>query len=254
MKIGFFDSGLGGLILLEATAAALPQYDYLYYGDTANVPYGDKTEGEIFELSKAAMQYLFEAGCLLVIIACNTASAETLRRLQDEYLPTAYPDRRILGVIIPTIETLATSGAAHALLLATTRTVTSQKYERELELKGVAGVTLHGVAMPQLVPLIEAGDVAGAHTLAASTIASESTAGDAVILGCTHYTLLKGALRQQFPDRTFIAQDELIPEKVRDYLVRHPELEQRLTRGRSRQVYLTAERPDYDTVIARLLR
>lgn len=254
MKIGFFDSGLGGLILLEATAATLPQYDYLYYGDTAHVPYGDKTETEIYELSKMAMQYLFEAGCLIVIIACNTASAETLRRLQDDYLPAHYPNRRILGVIIPTIETVETTGAANALLLATTRTISSRKYERELQLKGVTGVSLKGVAMPQLVPLIEAGNLSDAASVAAEVITAESGVGDAVILGCTHYTLLKRQLRTQFPSRIFIAQDELIPAKLTDYLKRHSELERQLSRGRSRHVYLTAERPDYDVIISRLLQ
>src|SRR3989338_6111066 len=132
MKIGFFDSCLGGLITLKAVAKALPQYDYEFYGDTANLPYGGKSEEEIFELTKAGIMHLFKRDCLLVIVACNTASAETLRRLQDGFLKSEYPDHRVLGVIIPTVEELVSGDIKHALLVATKRTVDSGKYEREL--------------------------------------------------------------------------------------------------------------------------
>jgi glutamate racemase len=104
MKIGFFDSGLGGLTILKAVVKELPQYDYVYYGDTLHLPYGDKTEEEIFTLTKTGIEYLFEKGCVLVIVACNTASAETLRKLQDSWLLETYPDRKVLGVIVPTLE------------------------------------------------------------------------------------------------------------------------------------------------------
>ena len=254
MKIGFFDSGLGGLILLSATTKLLPQYDYYYYGDTANLPYGDKSEEEIYRLSKMAMEHLFSAGCALVIIACNTASAETLRRLQDEFLPTAYPDRRILGVIIPTIEALNDSGRTKALLLATKRTVESQKYQRELGQKGLPGISIDSVATPQLVPLIESGALTEATGVATAVVADWAGQGDAVILGCTHYTLLKEALRVQFPTLQFIAQDELIPEKVKSYLEHHPEIATRLSKEGTRTVHLTAERADYDEIKARLLQ
>jgi len=254
MKIGFFDSGLGGLILLAATTEVLPQYDYYYYGDTAHLPYGDKSEEEIYRLSKIAMQHLFEAGCVIVIIACNTASSETLRRLQDEYLPNAYPDRRILGVIIPTIETLNESGRTKALLLATKRTVESQKYQRELLLKGLPDITIESIAAPTFVPLIEAGNLTDATAEAVALVDLWVGKGDAVILGCTHYTLLKDALRTQFPTLLFIAQDELIPEKIKTYLTNHPELSARLTQEGARTVHLTAERSDYETIKSRLLR
>lgn len=254
MKIGFFDSGLGGLILLKAVARALPQYDYYYYGDTAHLPYGDKTEAEIYTLSKNAMDYLFAQDCALVIIACNTASSETLRKLQDEYLPSNHPDKRILGVIIPTIEALNETTAARALLIATKRTVESKKYERELSLKGRAALTLHAVATPQLVPLIEQGLLDEATTEAIRIVEDSGIGeGEAVILGCTHYTLLTEKLREAFPHVQFISQDEVIPEKIRDYLFRHPELAQKLSHGETRQIHLTAHRPDYDQVMAQLL-
>ena len=131
MKIGLFDSGLGGLTILKAVARALPAYDYEFYGDTANLPYGDKSEDQIYELTKRGVEHLFSRDCALIIIACNTASAETLRRMQDEYLKEAYPDRRVLGVIIPTIEEVAEAGLTNVLLIGTRRTIESHKFEKE---------------------------------------------------------------------------------------------------------------------------
>ena len=253
MKIGFFDSGLGGLILLKATAKALPDYDYFYYGDTANLPYGDKTEEEIYEFSKTAMEHLFNEGCALVVIACNTASAETLRKLQDTFLPTYAPEKRILGVIIPTIEALNESGCKDALLLATRRTVNSKKYEKELALKGLPDIAIDSVATPQLVPLIERGEITEAVEEAEKIIQTRPRRGDSVILGCTHYTLLKDNLREKFSDLTFISQDEVIPNKLSDYLNAHPEIESKLSRNGKRQIFLTEHRPDYDQVMSQML-
>ena len=132
MKIGFFDSGLGGLTIMSAVIKKLPQYDYEFYGDTANLPYGDKSEEEIFNLTKRGIDNLFKKNCLLIIVACNTASAETLRELQNNYLIKNYPERKILGVIIPTIETLKEEEIQHAILIGTNRTINSKKYDLEL--------------------------------------------------------------------------------------------------------------------------
>lgn len=258
MNIGFFDSGLGGLTILRAVARALPHYDYCFYGDTANLPYGDKTEEEIYQLSQTAMMHLFGAGCVLVIIACNTASAETLRRLQDEWLSAYYPDRRILGVIIPTIETLVESDSRHALLLATKRTVGSQKYERELSLRGDSHGVISAEATPGLVPLIEAGELDAAVALAWETISSHLVTIDTVILGCTHYTELKSQLRDRLnaagSQVRVLSQDEIIPNKLTTYLAAHPEIVERLTSTGKRSIHLTAHRPDYDRIAAQLLR
>ena len=136
MKIGLFDSGLGGLTILKAIVKELPQYNYVFYGDTAHLPYGDKAEAEIYELTREGVRHLFEAGSALVIIACNTASAETARRLQQEFLPTEYPERKILGIIVPTIEVLEFSEPTKVVLIGTTRTVESGKYQLELDHKG----------------------------------------------------------------------------------------------------------------------
>ncbi|MBY0309881.1 glutamate racemase [Patescibacteria group bacterium] len=256
MKIGLFDSGLGGLTILRAVAKELPAHDFFYYGDTANLPYGDKTEAEIYAFSVVAMDYLFDHGCSLIIIACNTASAETLRKLQDEYVPARYPDRRILGVIIPTIEELVDRNIREALLLATARTVESKKYDRELEKRG-SPLILHSIATPGLVPLIEVGKVDEAAGLATQIITGaleRNPALKTVVLGCTHYTELKEKLRNHFAGRlVFISQDEVIPRKLSAYLVAHPELEVGEPAAGKRVIHLTEHRPDYDRVIAQLL-
>ncbi len=254
MKIGFFDSGLGGLTILRSVAQGLPQYDYEYYGDTANLPYGDKTEEEIYELTRAGMQHLFERDCMLVIIACNTSSAETLRRLQDNFLVESYPDRRILGVIIPTVEAVVGSGLKQIGMLATRRTVESHKYEREL-MKFENAPVLTAVATPGLVPRIEAGEIDHALALAGAVVdALVSDHGiTGLILGCTHYTTLKEGLAARYPTLMLFSQDDIIPAKLTSYLEAHPEHEGRLGKGGSRNIHLTKHRPEYDTIIANLL-
>jgi glutamate racemase len=253
MNIGFFDSGLGGLLILKAVAKALPQYDYVFYADTANLPYGDKTEDQIYELTKAAIEELFKRDCLLVVVACNTSSAETLRRIQDTYLRENYPKRRILGVIVPTIEEVVRVSPKRALLLATKRTVESGKYARELE-KVSDDIELVSVATPELVPLIELHELEAATSSAVKTIEIRTGEGDVVILGCTHYALLKESLRAHFgATRIFISQDEVIPEKLADYLERHEELASQLSDTGKRSIHLTLHRPDYDRLTADFL-
>ena len=254
MKIGFFDSGLGGLVVLKAVAKILPDYDYEFYGDTANLPYGDKTEAEIYELTKAGVLHLFKRDCVLVILACNTASAETLRRLQDEWLHTVYPKRRILGVIIPMIEAVVESKALAVLLIATKRTIDSQKYNRELA-KFTHTLSLDTKATPELVPLIEAGNLAGAIEILRPIIESFLVSGGfAVILGCTHYALLKPALLEIFGEQlTIFSPTEIIPEKLAQYLERHTELTEQLSRGSTRSIFVTEPSLHYDSIIGDLL-
>lgn len=254
MKIGFFDSGLGGLTVLKAVAKKLSQYDYVYYGDTANLPYGDKTEEEIYQLTSIGMEYLFEAGCLLVIIACNTASAETARRLQQEFLPERYPDRKILGIIIPTIEVLDFDKVTKVTLIGTKRTVDSAKYVNELETKNNNFVHLTQIATPELVPLIEMGEVATAAQTAINRIEQEAGESEVIVLGCTHYTQIKKELRTHFSgQKEIISQDEVIPDKLKKYLANHPELAEKLTSEGIRSVHLTKHRPDYDMVMGQFL-
>lgn len=252
MKIGLFDSGLGGLTILKAVARALPEYDYEFYGDTANLPYGDKSEETIYELTKRGMEHLFARDCALIIVACNTASAETLRRLQDEYLVDAYPDRRILGVIIPTIEDVSAAGISRALLIGTRRTIESHKFEKEFA-KVAPAPELVSEATPALVPLIEMGDHEPALTEVLRVVAGVGEV-DGLILGCTHYCVLKDALRRELPaDIKIFSQDEIIPSKLADYLDKHPEIESKLGREGTRNIFLTDSSPRYDAVIRELL-
>ncbi len=159
MKIGVFDSGLGGVLILKAIAKELPDYDYEYYGDTKHVPFGDRSESEIYEFTKQAVEHLFEKGCLIVILACNTASAETLRKLQDEYLSENYPDRRILGVIIPVVEEVIDHTCKQVVLFGTQRTVGSGKYHLELGKRNEIQTKIEAVATSELVPLLEKGEL-----------------------------------------------------------------------------------------------
>jgi glutamate racemase len=243
MTIGFFDSGIGGLRVMERVIDLLPQYDYVFFGDTEHVPYGDRPESEIYELTKTAIEYLFtKHDALMVIVACNTASSESLRRLQDEFVATQYPERRVLGVIIPTIETVVGSSAKRPLLIGTTRTIDSKKFERELEKIG-ASLVLETKATPELVPLIEEGKMGEACDVLRDVCESHiARGGDSLILGCTHYTYLTPILRERYQDQLqIISQDEIIPEKLQGYLMRHPEIEKRLSQGGTRQVFWSHE-------------
>jgi glutamate racemase len=252
MKIGFFDSGLGGLNIMNAVIKELLHYDYEFYGDTANLPYGDKKEEEIFELTKKGIEHLFEKNCLLIIVACNTASAETLRKLQTDYLPENYPDRRILGVIIPTIEVLLEEKIKQAILIGTNRTIESQKYEIELDKKNIT-TKLTSIATPALVPLIEEKKYDEAYE-AVCEIVNSKAGEEAVILGCTHYTTLSQKLNDRYGTNfKIISQDTIIPAKLKIYLNNHPELESRLSQNHGRNIYLTKHTENYDQLLKELL-
>ncbi len=240
MTIGFFDSGVGGLYVMERVARLMPEYNYVFYGDTKHVPYGDKPEEEIYQLTRNAVWYLFSHhNAKLVIVACNTASAETLRRLQDEFLIERFPDRKILGVIIPTIEALIESGVKKPLLIGTTRTVASGKFDRELEKRGVTDF-LESVATPALVQLIEEGKLDEACGALSRTLGSHSEAGgDALVLGCTHYISLTDRLRGLYPRLQIFSQAEIIPDKLRHYLERHNEITKDLGREGKRHIELS---------------
>lgn len=255
MKIGFFDSGIGGLIILNSVADALPQYDYVYYGDTKNLPYGDKNEKQIYKLTKVGIEYLFSKNCLLVIVACNTASAETLRRLQDTFLVDNYPERKILGVIVPTVEDLVNLKSRQALLLATKRTIDSNKYSKELikyENKN-STVLLIKEAVPDLVPMIEKNKISEAIVLAKKVInriCEQVGEIDTIILGCTHYSLLKDGLRDSYQSKlNILSQDEIIPRKVTEYLDNHPEISKQLSARHTKEIHLTETREEYGSIV-----
>lgn len=251
MRVGIFDSGLGGLIVAQAVAKRLPTYDIVYLGDTARVPYGDRSQEVIFRFTVASIDRLFkEWNCGLIVVACNTASAEALRRVQQEYLPTHFPDRRVLGVVIPTAESVDPDSPVG--LLATRSTVRSKAFDRELVRLGKPGVHAAQSA-PLLVPLIENGGLDHASPYIERYVAPLREAGvKQVILGCTHYGLARSAIQSHIPEATLIAQEDIVPDKLADYLERHPEIDATLSKHGDR-VYLVTDLLDHYTDLAETL-
>lgn len=249
MTIGIFDSGLGGLVMTRAFREALPQHDFLYLGDTLHVPYGPRSAEAIYEFTLQAVSYLFEQGCPLVIIACNTASASALRRLQQEYLPTHYPDRRILGVIVPTIEATIATGHKNIGLIGTAFTVNSDTYREELQ-KINPAIQIFGKATPLLVPLVENNGIKYAEPVLCDYLEPLIDQNiDSLILGCTHYPLFKSMLQEILPDTVdIISQDEIVPAKLVDYLARHPEIDEKLLKNAALRVMLTDVTKAYDDI------
>ncbi len=239
MKIGVFDSGLGGLAIAQAVIRHLPQYDYLYLGDTKRVPYGGRSQETIHEFTAQALNYLFENECQLVILACNTASAEALRKSQQNYLPKFYPDRRVLGMIIPTAEAVFEHGLIKRIgVLATTSTVESQAYTREL-LRQNREVEIHQVAAPLLVPLVENDGVKYLEPILNDYLEPLLRARvQGVVLGCTHYCLVKAQIAERSGLPVF-SQDDIIPPKLANYLQRHPEIATRLSKNGTREYHVT---------------
>lgn len=249
MTIGIFDSGLGGLVMTRAFREALPQHDFLYLGDTLHVPYGPRSAEAIYEFTLKAVDYLFSKGCPLVVIACNTASASALRRLQQEYLPKHYPDRRILGVIVPTIEAAIAGNHRHIGLIGTAFTINSCTYRDELQ-KIDPNIQLFGKATPLLVPLVENNGIAYAEPVLRDYLAPLLEQDiDSLILGCTHYPLFKPMLKTLLPDTVdLISQDDVVPAKLTDYLHRHPEMDVRLSKNGGIKACLTDVTSSYEQI------
>jgi glutamate racemase len=254
--IGFFDSGFGGLTVLRRVVEALPQYSYLYLGDNARAPYGSRSQRVVYDFTRQAVAYLFQRGCPLIIIACNTSSAKALRRIQQEYLPVTGPDRRVLGVVRPLAEEVADRGSFHRVgLLATEGVVASEAYLREIW-KLNPSIRVFQKACPLLVPIIEAGeqDWEGAEMIVRRYL-EELMAGagsiDALLLACTHYPILYDTIRRNVPAHVeVLEQGTIVAEKLKDYLRRHPEMEQRLNRSATR-TFLTTDLTDRFDRLAR---
>ena len=241
MKIGIFDSGLGGLFVTRALTKKLPQYDYVYLGDTQRVPYGNRSSEAIYQFLREAVKYLFSHDCELIIVACNTASAEALRRVQQQYLPKHYPKHRVLGIIIPTAEVALEKGKAKRIgVLATQGTVRSRAYVRELK-KIAPHINIFQQAAPLLVPIIESNSTKFADPILRSYLKPLLKKNiDTLILGCTHYPILKSRVKKMCGPRIkVISQDEIISKKLFDYLRRHPAIEKKLTKKRRRSFLVT---------------
>ena len=244
--IGVFDSGYGGLTILGKFRELLPQYDYLYLGDNARTPYGTRSFEVVYEFTLQAVRRLFELGCPLVIIACNTASAKALRSIQQNDLPYLDPSRRVLGVIRPTAECIGSiTKTRHVGLLATAGTVKSGSYPLEIR-KLFPDIQVTGMACPLWVPLVEnnEADSEGADYFVhkyISRLLAEDSAIDTLILGCTHYPLLINKIRQFTPPHIrLVSQGQYVSRSVRDYLSRHPEMDGRCLKN-GRCEFLTTE-------------
>ena len=241
MKIGVFDSGLGGLFTLRSLREMLPQYDYVYLGDTKRVPYGPRAHEEIYRFLLEGLDFLYAQDCALVIVACNTASAEALRRVQQDYLPLNHPNRRVLGMIVPLAE--ACAPYQRVGVIGTEATVRSGAYARECAVRA-PGALVRAVAAPLLAPLIEAGELERVPAALAGYVSA--FAGwdmQALVLACTHYPIVRSEFAAMLPGVTFIGQDTVVPGKTREYLARHPELETTLSKEGSFKLFVTELTP-----------
>ena len=244
-----FDSGYGGLTILHGIRQLLPEYDYLYLGDNARAPYGPRSFDVVYEFTRQAVEYLFDRGCRLVILACNTASAKALRTIQQNDLPRWGGYRRVLGVIRPTAEVIGQlTTSRHVGILATEGTIKSESYTLEIQ-KLFPDISVSGVACPFWVPLVEynEADSPGADYFVKKRIDELMRLDpevDAVILGCTHYPLLMPKILKYIPRGVrIVPQGEYVAEALKDYFVRHPDMEQQCSKG-GRAYYLTTENPD----------
>ena len=235
--IGVFDSGYGGLTILKSIREELPQYDYLYLGDNARSPYGPRSFEVVYDFTLQAVNKLFEMGCHLVILACNTASAKALRSIQQNDLPYIDPERRVLGVIRPTVEIIGElTRNNHVGILATSGTIKSESYNIELE-KFYPGITVTGQPCPMWVPLIENNEFRdeGADYFVQKYIDAlleKDPEIDSIILGCTHYPLLMEKIRKYCPSNIrLIPQGDYVAKSLRKYLEKHTEMEKSCTKG-----------------------
>lgn len=244
--IGIFDSGYGGLTIFDKIRKAMPEYDYIYLGDNARAPYGPRSFEVVYRFTRQAVVKLFGEGCQLVILACNTASAKALRTIQQKDLPGWDPSRRVLGVIRPTVELIDDiSLTKHVGIVGTSGTISSGSYAMEIG-KMFPHIRVVGEACPMWVPLVENNEFAspGADYFVKKHLDSILTADpaiDTLVLGCTHYPLLADKIRQYLPPGiTVFSQGEHVAESLKDYLLRHPEMDARLTR-RGECRFLTTE-------------
>lgn len=250
-SIGVFDSGYGGLTILKEIVRVLPEYDYIYLGDNARTPYGTRSFEVVYRYTLESVRKLFDRGCPLVILACNTASAKALRTIQQVDLPRMDATRRVLGVIRPSVEALASfTRNGHIGILATKGTVASESYPLEIEkLYGKEAFRITQVACPMWVPLVENNELAdeGAVYFVRKYIAELMTADpqiDTVILGCTHYPLLRSLILRYLPAHVrLVEQGHIVADSLKDYLLRHPEMKERLSTEGNRH-YLTTEKTE----------
>ncbi len=243
-KIGFFDSGLGGLDIVRAVATQLPQYNYMYVGDTAHKPYGPKPAAEIRGYVQGGMSFLFDQGCELVIIACDTATAQALSFIQRQFLPAYAPHRVVLGIIVPAAEAAVMQTKNNRIgVLATQGTVDARSFGEEIQ-KLRPEATVYQQAAPELVSLIESGLTHGQEMTMMLRHYLKPLIGvgiDTLVLGCTHYERIAPQIADVVgPEMTLIHEGQTVAERTQDYLFRHAELSHKLVQGSERKFFFTS--------------
>ena len=243
--IGVFDSGYGGLTILNKIRERLPEYDYIYLGDNARTPYGTRSFEIVYEFTLQAVNKLFEMGCHLVILACNTASAKALRTIQMNDLPNIDPNRRVLGVIRPTAECIGSmTQTRHVGILATAGTIKSESYPLEVH-KLFEDIKVSGEACPMWVPLVENNEANGEGAdffirKYIDNLLAKDRQIDTLVLGCTHYPILLPKIQKFIPQGVkVVAQGEYVATSLKDYLHRHPEMDMKCTREGKCRFYTT---------------
>jgi len=252
--IGVFDSGYGGLTIFKELLRQLPEYDYIYLGDNARNPYGTRSFEVVYEYTWQAVRYLFEQGCQLVVLACNTASAKALRNIQQLDLPVHYPNRRVLGVIRPSVEMIPEmTKTGHVGVLGTKGTVISDSYPMEIaKIATRSPVTVVQEACPMWVPIVENNliESPGAALFVEQNLKSifgKDPMIDTLILGCTHYPLLSEVITRFLPEGVrLLNQGPIVAEKLLDYLNRHPEMEVRCSKAGRRDYFTTESAQNFD--------
>ncbi len=250
--IGVFDSGYGGLTILRSVVEELPQYDYLYLSDNARAPYGSRSFDTVYKYTLECVQHLFDRGCHLIVIGCNTASARALRNIQQKDLPRLHPSRRVLGVIRPTVEAVgALSKTRHVGVLGTVGTVASGSYPLEIA-RCAPDIRVFQEACPMWVPLVENNEYQspGADYFIKQHIdrlMARSPDIDTILLGCTHYPLLINKIKQFLPPGiTLLSQGEIVAHGLQDYLSRHPEIDEKCSRNGHYSFFTTDSSEDFD--------
>ncbi len=250
--IGIFDSGYGGLTIMKEIVEKLPSYDYLYLGDNARSPYGNRSFDTVYHYTLECVQWFFGQGCPLVVLACNTASAKALRTIQQNDLDRIAPHNRVLGVIRPTTEVIGNyTESRHIGILGTSGTVQSGSYEIEIH-KFYPDIIVHQEACPMWVPLIENNEH---ESKGADYFVKKHLEGlierapeiDTILLACTHYPLMLDKIKEYAPIGTnIISQGEIVANSLADYLRRHPEMEERISKGSSKHFFTTDSTEDFD--------
>ena len=252
--IGVFDSGYGGLTILKEMVKLLPEYDYIYLGDNARSPYGNRSFETVTNYTQQSVQALFGMGCNLIVLACNTASAKALRYIQQNYLPVVEPDKRVLGVIRPTAEIVGNyTKTGHIGILGTAGTVSSGSYPIEIS-KFFPDTEVFQQACPIWVPLVENNEYEneGSNYFIKKyldELIEQSSKIDTIVLGCTHYPLLMQRIKQFLPEGiTVLSQSKIVAQSLQDYLSRHPEMDQLCQKGSKRIFYTSDDTSTFDNM------